>query len=185
MKNTKGIDLYKEFIDVFSKEEMLAFFDIRVETGAGEPLSGLCKISRPKPGKAQSLYFSFLFMIETPDEKTWKEAQERFGKIDWDRLRDRFPEFRSQLSIPFTLREFTGNYFQEIDIYLDENAEITRSFIVGTLCRSVFHVAGITAGEPVFREDLPDSRDDMTKPLRIAEESGGSLVSILRDFFKL
>jgi hypothetical protein len=185
MKKTTGIDLYREFIDVFHKEEMLAFFDFRAEAGAAGPLSGLCKISRPKPGKADSRYLSLLFIVETPDEKAWKEAETRFGEIDWEGLRDRFPEFESALSIPFTLREFTGNYFQEIDIYLKDTTVISRSFIVGTLCPSVFSVAGITAGDPVFREDLPDAEQDLTESLLVDKESGDSLVSRLRNFFKL
>jgi hypothetical protein len=181
----KNIDLYREFIDVFHKEEMLAFFDFNVESDAGETLSGLCKISRPKPGRSDSRYLSLLFIIETPDEKVWKEAEARFGQIDWDGLRHRFPEFESALSIPFTLREFTGTYFQEIDIYLKKTAVISRPFIVGTLCPSVFSVAGITAGEPVFREDLPDAEKDLKETLMANKESGSSLVSRLRDVFKL
>ena len=181
----KNIDLYREFIDVFHKEEMLAFFDFRDETNADGPMSGLCKISRPKPGKADSRYLSLLFIVETADEKAWREAEARFGAIDWDALRDRFPEFESALSIPFTLREFTGNYFQEVDIYLKNNAVVSRSFIVGTLCPSVFSVAGITAGEPVFREDLPDAEQDLTESLLVDKGSGDSLVSRLRTFFKL
>ncbi|NMC75625.1 MAG: hypothetical protein GYA56_14880 [Geobacteraceae bacterium] len=185
MKKGPGVDLYREFIHVFRTEEMLAFFDFRDETTTDGSLSGLCKISRPKPGKAGSRYLSLLFIVETPDEKALQEAEARFGSIDWNGLRNRFPEFESALSIPFTLREFTGNYFQEVDIYLKDNAVVSRSFIVGTLCPSVFSVAGITADEPVFREDLPDARQDLTESLLVDKGSGDSLVSRLRTFFKL
>jgi hypothetical protein len=184
MKNTNGIDLYREFIDVFRKEEMLAFFDFQAESGGIGPLTGLCKISRPKAGKADSRYLSLLFIIETPDEEAWKAAEARFGRIAWDGLRDRFPEFESALSIPFTLQEFSGNYFQEIDIYLKDTARVSRSFILGTLCPSVFSVAGLTAGEPVFREDLPDVEKGLTEAIIADKESGGSLLSRLRDFLK-
>jgi hypothetical protein len=184
MTNTNGIDLYREFIDVFRKEEMLAFFDFQAESGGTGPLTGLCKISRPKAGKADSRYLSLLFIIETPDEKARKEAEARFGEIEWDGLRDRFPEFESALSIPFTLQEFSGNYFQEIDIYLKDAAMVSRSFILGTLCPSVFTVAGLAAGEPVFREDLPDAEKDLTESLIANRESGDSLISRLRDFLK-
>lgn len=180
----KNIDLYREFIDVFRKEEMLAFFDFQADAGDVGPLSGLCKISRPKPGKADSRYLSLLFIIETPDEKVWKEAEARFGKIEWDGLQDRLPEFESALSIPFTLKEFSGDYFLEIDIYLKDTAVISRSFILGTLCPSVFSVAGLTAGEPVFREDLPDAEHDLKEAIIANKESGDSLISRLRDFFK-
>ena len=184
MTNTNGIDLYREFIDVFRKEEMLAFFDFQTESGGNEPLTGLCKISRPKAGKSDSRYLSLLFIVETPDEKSWKEAETRFGEIEWDGLRDRFPEFESALSIPFTLKEFSGNYFQEIDIYLKDAAVVSRSFILGTFCPSVFSVAGLTAGEPVFREDLPDAEKDLKEAIIANKESGGSLVLRLRDFLK-
>lgn len=181
--NTNGIDLYREFIDVFRKEEMLAFFDFQAESRKSGTLSGLCKISRPKPGTGGSRYLSLLFIIETPDETAWKEAEERFGAIAWDGLQDRFPEFESALSIPFTLREFTGNYFQEIDIYLKDFSAVSRSFITGTFCPAVFSVAAITAGEPVFREDLPDVEKDLKKSLTADKESSASLISRLRDFF--
>jgi hypothetical protein len=182
--NSGGIDLYRQFIDEFHKEEMLAFFDFQADTEHNGTLSGLCKVSRPKPGKSDSRYLSLLFIIETPDEQAWKEAQTRFGRIPWDGLQGRFPEFESALSIPFTLREFTGNHFQEVDIYLKEGTLISRSFILGTLCPSVFSVAGIRAGEPVFREDLPDSCKDPERAIQENNAPGASLVSRLRALFK-
>jgi hypothetical protein len=184
MKRETGIDLYQEFIDVFHKEEMLAFFDFLTHGGAADSLSGLCKISRPKPGKADSRYLSLLFIVDTPDEDAWKKAEARFAEIDWDGLRDRLPEFESALSIPFSLREFTGNYFQEIDVYLKNNTAVSRSFIVGALCPAIFSVARLRAGEPVFREDLPDAEKDMKESLLVDKGRGDSLVSRLRDFFK-
>lgn len=174
-----GIDLYREFIDVFRREEMLAFFDFQAETEHHGTLSGLCRISRPKPGRSDSLYLSLLFIIETPDKQVWREACERFDAIDWDRIGDRLPEFESVLSMPFSLREFTGSHFQEIDIYLRNDAVISRPFITGTLCPAVCHAARITAGAPLFREDLPDSAGGLT-----VENGGDSLVSRLRDYFK-
>jgi len=176
MTTRDGIDLYREFIEVFRREEMLALFDFKAADGDGGALSGLCKVSRPKAGKSDSRYISLLFIIEAPDEKALREARARFDAIDWELLGDRLPEFESVLSIPFTLREFTGSHFREIDIYLKDRCAISRRFIVDALCPTVCSVAGIRGGEPVFREDLPDGN--------LAEAGGASLVSRLRNLFK-
>lgn len=183
--NSGGIDLYRQFIDEFRKEQMLAFFEFQAETGQNGTLSGLCKVSRPKPGKSDARYLSLLFIIETPDEQTWRAAQTRFGGIAWDGLGERLPEFESALSIPFTLREFTGNHFQEIDIYLREGTVISRPFILGTLCPAVCSAAGLRAGEPVFPEDLPDIEKKPATGVPEKNAGGASLISRLRDYFNL
>lgn len=179
-----GVDLYREFIEVFRREEMLALFDFQAETGNGGHLTGLCKISRPKGGRSDSRYVSLLFIIETPDEQALKEARTRFDAVNWELLADRLPEFESVLSIPFALREFTGSHFREIDIYLKERGAVSRRFIANALCPAVCSVAGLRGGEPVFREELPDAAREPAS-VNLADAGGSSLVSRLRDMFKL
>jgi hypothetical protein len=178
-----GIDLHQQFIEVFNKEEMLAFFDFQAKTGNGTSVSGLCKVSKPKDGNSDTRYFSLLFIIETPDEQTWREVDGWFSSILWDNLQGCLPEFESVLSIPFTLEEFTGNFFQEIDIYVKENTAPSREFILGTLFPGVRSVSGIDAGEAVFWEDLP-----LSKNLPETTSGGGSpnasLMTRLQDFFR-
>ncbi len=183
MGKHSGIDLHQQFIDVFTREEMLAFFDFRADTGKGGTVSGLCKVSKPKEGKSDMRYFSLLFIIETPDEQTWRDVDGWFSLVPWDDLQQCLPEFDSVLSIPFTLQEFTGNFFQEIDIYVKENTVPSRSFILGALLPAVRSVSGIDAGEPVFWEDLPASPKE---PAQDSGEGGSnpSLISRLQDFFK-
>lgn len=178
-----GIDLYREFIEVFRREEMLALFDFQSGSGDGGTLSGLCKISRPRNGRSDSRYVSVLFIIEAPDEKALKEARTSFDAINWERLADRLPEFESVLSIPFALRDFTGSHFREIDIYLKDRGAITRRFIRDALCPAVCSVAGIRGGEPVFREELPDTPKET--PAGPTGVEGSSLLSRLRGLLKL
>jgi hypothetical protein len=178
-----AIDLHREFINVFNREEMLAFFDFQADTGKGATVSGLCKVSKPKEGKSDMCYFSLLFIIETPDENIWQDVDTWFSSIQWDGLKHRLPEFESVLSIPFTTDEFTGNFFQEIDVYVREDTEPSRSFILDGLCPAVRSVSRITSGEPVFWKDLP------TPPNLAASAEGGdpnaSLVGKLRNFLKI
>lgn len=182
-KHTR-IDLHQQFIEVFNKEEMLAFFDFRATTGKGTTVSGLCKVSKPKDGKSDAHYFSLLFIIETPDEETWRDVDSWFSAILWDDLQECLPEFESVLSIPFTLQEFTGNFFQEIDIYVKENTAPSRSFILGTLFPGVRSVSGIESGEPVFWEDLPLIPKDLPETSPGGGSPNASLMSRLQDFFR-
>lgn len=175
-----GIDLHQQFIEVFNREEMLAFFDFRAETGRDCFATGLCKISKPKEGASNTHYFSLLFIIETPDEETWRTVDAWFSSIDWETLRSCLPEFESVLSIPFTLQQFTGNFFQEIDIYVREDTPPSRSFILGALFPAVRSVSGMEAGEPVFWEDLPSSSTGQ-KP----ESRNASFLERLQDLIRL
>ncbi|MDD2336172.1 MAG: hypothetical protein PHD01_06320 [Geobacteraceae bacterium] len=183
-KHTR-IDLHQQFIEVFNKEEMLAFFDFRATTGKGTSVSGLCKVSKPKDGKSDAHYFSLLFIIETPDEETWREVESWFSSILWDNLEECLPELESVLSIPFSLQEFTGNFFQEIDIYVKENTVPSRSFILETLFPGVRSVSGIEAGEPVFWEDLPRVSKDLPETSPGDGSPNASLMSRLKDFFSI
>ncbi|HOP40731.1 MAG TPA: hypothetical protein PLI53_06775, partial [Geobacteraceae bacterium] len=103
-----------------------------------------------------------------------------FSSINWDDLRNRLPEFESVLSIPFTLQKFTGNFFQEIDIYVREDTPPSRSFILGALFPAVRSVSGIDPGEPVFWEDLPSSNNGHT-----IESSNASLLERLQNLIRL
>jgi len=179
-----GIDLHQEFIELFRKEEMLAFFDFRSETGKGAPFSGLCKVSKPIAGKSDSMYLSLLFIIETPEEQLWRDVAGWFDAIVWDGLNQRLPEFESVLSIPYALESFTGNYFQEVDIYLKSGTVLSRSYVLGTLYPAVRAVAGIEADEPVFWEDLPNRGCGTTAQTCDSARGGGSLISRLQEFFR-
>lgn len=175
-----GIDLRQQFIEVFNREEMLAFFDFRAKTGLDGFATGLCKISKPKEGASNTHYFSLLFIIETPDEETWHTVDTWFSSIDWDTLRNCLPEFESVLSIPFALQQFTGNFFQEIDIYVREETPPSRSFILGALFPAVRTTSGIEAGEPIFWEDLPPSRSGENP-----ENRNASLLERLQNLIRL
>ncbi len=183
-RNKPGIDLHQEFIELFRKEEMLAFFDFQSKTDKDAPFSGLCKVSKPAPGKSDSMYLSLLFIIETPEEQLWRDVAAWFDAIDWEGLSSRLPEFESVLSIPYSLESFTGNFFQEVDVYLKKGTVLSRSYVLGTLYPAVRTVAGIEAGEPVFWEDLPNRDRGATTQNTGSARNGGSLISRLQEFFK-
>jgi hypothetical protein len=111
------IDLDKELISMFDKEEMFAFFDIEIITPSEKIVSGLCKVTKPKAGEARSSYFSLLFIFDISDSETWREVDKLMNDIQWDSF-ESYSE-RIDYVLPMLSRSLsTGNYFKEVCVYL-------------------------------------------------------------------
>jgi hypothetical protein len=174
------IDLTKQLTDLFKKEQMLAFFDFQVTPGGNEPVSGLCKISRPKGAGGQSQYVSLLFLIDTPNDEVWEHVNTFVNNIGWDAFRLELLGAETVLSIPHLIHK-TGIYFKETAIYLSSNVTVSKYYVSSKLYPAVLRVMGLKAGELVFWEDLPESKQEI-KSLGWEKGSPQALVARLKDF---
>jgi len=175
------IDLTKQLIDLFNKEQMLAFFDFQVTPGGNEPVSGLCKISRPKGTGEQIQYVSLLFLIDTPTDAAWEQVNSFVSNIGWDAFKRELAGAETVLSIPHLIHK-TGIYFKETAIYLSSSVTVSKYYVSNKLYPAILRVMGLRAGELVFWEDLPESKQEI-KSLRSEKGSPQSLVARLKDFF--
>ena len=154
MAEDNVIDLRQQIVDLFNKEEMLAFFDFTLRVGASETATGLCKISRPKSGKSQAQYYSMLFMIDTSTEEIRMDVGRHMGSVNWEGLANEIPGIESVMSMRGVDLGPTV-YFQETDVYVKKGTDITPRTIVGDVYPAVVKAAGLRAGELVLWEDLP------------------------------
>jgi hypothetical protein len=177
------IDLTRQLIDLFNKEQMLAFFDFKVTPGENEPVSGLCKISRPKGADEQTQYVSLLFLIDTPNDEVWEHVNAFVNHIGWDAFRRELPGAETVLSIPHLIHT-TGIFFKETAIYLSSNVTVSKYYVSNKLYPAVLRVMGLRAGELVFWEDLPESKQEI-KGLGSGKGSSRSMVARLKDFLGL
>ena len=177
------LDLTRQFIDLFNKEQMLAFFDFQITPGGNEPVSGLCKISRPKGTGEQSQYVSLLFLIDTPTDELWEHVNTFVNHINWDAFRREVPMVDTVLSIPHLIHK-SGIYFKETAIYLGGDLSVSRYYVSSKLYPAILKVIGLKAGELVFWDDLPESKQKI-KGIATGKVSHQSLVSKLKDFFGL
>ena len=175
------IDLDRQLLDLFKKERMLAFFDFRVHLGDAEPLSGLCKISQPKGGSQQPQYLSLLFLIDTPDDTAWQQVDAYTEHLDWNAFMRELPGVVTVLPIPH-LHRGAGIYFKEVDIYLDSSVTIAKPYVMSTLYPAILRVVGLTGGEVVFWDVVPEGKQEL-QGFALEKESSCSVVQRLKDFF--
>lgn len=165
------IDLDQQLNDLFNKEQILAFFDFQLKWKGGEPVSGLCKISRPKVGESRSKYFSVFFIMDTPNERVRKHVRGFVNGINWNSFRRTSPGVKSVFPIPY--RTISSEiFFAEADIYVSKSTEINKSYIITCLYPALRKIAGLKAGELIFWDDLLQEQRKPTPSFGHPSEGG-------------
>lgn len=118
MSDQKPIDIMQEFVDLYGKEEMLAFFDFSIERPGMQAIAGLCRISRPKSSGAKMQYLSLTFVVDTPDESARDAVAAVLERIDADRLRRAVTGVSEVVSMP-SMGGTAQTYVAQADILLD------------------------------------------------------------------
>lgn len=182
MMSDKPIDLHQELVDVFQKEQMLAFFDFKLNVdGTGAPASGLCRISKPKDGNSASKYFSLLFIIDTPDETVRESADRKIAGIQWDHLKTALSGAVAVLPLP-QLNSTADILLKEADVYVRSIKEPVRLFVLRELYPAIVKVTGIEGGELVFWDDFSDVP---RIPATRRQKGRHSFLERLRRFFEV
>lgn len=177
------IDVNQQLIDLFNKEKMLAFFDFWLDLGGNEPVSGLCKISRPRGAAVEAPYISLLFLIDTASEGIQRQVDAFARRIDWNTFCQVLPGVQTVLPIP-TSHQGSGIYFKEADIYLNSDVVVTKAYVSNKLYPAISKVTGVRAGEMVFWDDLPEKAQGI-RGIMPEEKAGRSVISRLKDLFGL
>lgn len=174
------IDLTRQLIELFNKEQMLAFFDFHIYPGGNDAVSGLCKISKPRGTDQQTQYVSLLFLIDTPDDAVWESVNAFIESIEWHAFEHELPGTGIVLSI-LHMFHASGMYFKETAIFLGNNIRISRQFVREKLYPAISRVMGLTAGELIFWEDLPETKQEI-KQIALERVPSQSFVARLKAF---
>ena len=175
------IDFDTQLQDLFNKEEMLAFFDFQFPGGTNPPLTGLCKISKPKTDEKSAHYFSLLFLVDASSAAGWDRIDEIFKQVPWETLAERLPGVDAVLTLPYS-QPVGGLYLQEIDIFFQKGSVVSKGNISSRLVPAVAWVCGCQAGKIVFWSNTPPPRqpEAAAGAPRISEEDALPFVPRLR-----
>jgi hypothetical protein len=142
------IDIMQEVIDLYGREEMLAFFDFSIERAGQAPLSGLCRISKPKD-EGRMRYLSLVFVVDTPDLPSQRFVPVLLGKLESGALRAHVAELAEAVIMPASPSR-PENHVQQIDLLLDADVEPDERFLSGKLLPAIRSLTGLRTGELVW-----------------------------------
>jgi hypothetical protein len=147
------IDVTKQLQDLLAREEMLAFFDFELELPEAKTVSGLCKVSRPKKGKARSKYVSLFFIVDTPGGEARAAVLSSLEGIQWDVLRGQLLGFEDALLLPATDVGSGDFVVSQVDLFVGEEIDLEKPYVLGQLHPAIVKAAGIISGDPVYFAD--------------------------------
>jgi len=151
---TKTFSLSDEYAKLFSKEELLAFCDIAPQSGAAQPLTGLCKFAKPRPGASSLNYLSVLFVFDTPDQPAWRRAKAALSNLEGPHLKSCLKDLDSVVAAPnFNL----GNavYVKQIDCLFRAGFTPSREYVLEELHPALSSTIGLPLGELQWWDDAP------------------------------
>ncbi len=178
MNEHKPIDIMQEFVDLYGKEEMLAFFDFSIERPGKEAIAGLCRISRPKRSGAKMQYLSLTFVADAPDEHARTTIAAVLERIDADSLRHAGAEVSEVVSLP-SMGDPAQTYVAQADILLDTAPD--KPFIALRLLPAIQRLMQVKPTEVVWWAEPATAGKPGPRPAMPAE-SAASLVSNIRSY---
>ncbi len=178
MAENEAIDIFQEFVDLYAREDMLGFFGFTLNHPGEAPISGLCRMSKPKGGDSKMPYVSLTFVVDTPSEGVRAFVQGVLGELDGDRLKQRAPGVADIVSVP-VMSSAGDNYVGQTDVLLTAGTEPNRLFVGGTLLPALREIAGLTLGEIVWWDD---AGPQPTSGAAVAALSNESLLHTLKNY---
>jgi len=149
VKADGSVDLLREFVDLYSREEMLAFFEFRLERPQGGDIEGLCRISQPKDGRSNLYYLSLGFVVDTPDEESRTLIDEALARLDGDALRSAVPSVVEVLPVT-SMPAGPESFVRQADILFDEQSAENPTATLERLVPAVAKITGIHPRELVW-----------------------------------
>jgi hypothetical protein len=177
--SAKIIDVKQQLIDLFEKENVLAFFDFQLTLDQKETIQGLCKIAEPKEGQSKSNYLSLFFIIDTSEEAKESTIDALIKGIAWGDFKKYMQGIDTVVSIPH-VNYGTHHYIKEVELYLSPSQQATRAYLAGALYPAINKALGCRGGDLVFWDEIPFEK----KNLEIPQETDRSLIAQLIDYFK-
>ena len=149
VKADDGVDLLREFVDLYSREEMLAFFEFRLEQAGGRDIEGLCRISQPKDGRSNLYYLSLGFVVDTPDEASRACVDDALSRLDGEALRAAVPNVVEVLPVT-SMTTGPESFVRQADILFDEDSAADPATTLAALVPALAKITGMRASELVW-----------------------------------
>ena len=149
MKADGSVDLLREFVDLYSREEMLAFFEFRLRQTDGGEIEGLCRISQPKDGRSNLYYLSLGFVADTPDEAARSAIDSALSRLDGDSLRTAVPSVVEVLPVT-SMPTGPESFVRQADILFDEDQATDPATTLAALVPALAEITGIHTSELVW-----------------------------------
>ncbi len=157
MSESKPIDILQELTDLYAKEDLLGFFEFTLARPGNDPLSGLCKISKPKSGGGQPAYLSLTFVVDTPDDDARVRIADAIGKMAEGGLRRALPQVAEVIPLP-SLSSAADSYVQQIDVLLAAHIEPARLFVAERLAPAIRNATQFKIAEIVWWDETAEPR---------------------------
>jgi hypothetical protein len=181
MSDDRPIDIMQEFVDLYGKEEMLAFFDFGIERPGKEAIAGLCRISRPKSSGAKMQYLSLTFVADTPDEQARDAVAAVLERLDADSLRRAVAEVSEVVCMP-GIGDASQTYVAQADILLDTAPD--EQFIASRLLPAIRRLMQVKPTEVVWWADSTAPSPRAALPAESEASLIGSIKSYLSKNFR-
>ncbi len=152
----KPIDIIQEFVELYTHEETLAFFEVQISAEGESKVSGLCRISRPKSADARGKYISLTFTFDTPDEKARSTVDAALAKLEGEHLRELLPTIAAVVPLP-PLTQNSETYVRQLDLMLEGHIDPGKLFIAGRLLPAVQRVARLTPSAVVWWDEAANA----------------------------
>ncbi|MHB8773184.1 MAG: hypothetical protein ACYC7J_19485 [Syntrophales bacterium] len=170
MRREKAIDLEQQLIELFDREDVLAFFDFQLPVDQKATVQGLCKISEPNQKDSKSGYLSILLIIDTVDEAVEDAVRALMKGISWAELKKHTPGIEMIIPMPH-VSHGTQHYLEEIAVYLAPQQRITKSYLTDDLYPAIMNTLGCSGNGLIFwderlRPQKDANRDRQDKPDR-------------------
>jgi hypothetical protein len=146
---TPPIDLLQGFADAYQRETTVAFFEFLVACEPQEPISGLCRVSRPKEGRVRWQYLSLTFTLDAPDEDARATVDAALAGIGGNEFKAALGAVTEVVLAP-PLSPTAENYVRQVDLMLEEGTDAGRQFIAERLLPVLRQVARLSTSEIVW-----------------------------------
>ena len=164
---TPPIDLLQGFVDAYQRETTVAFFEFLIGREPQEPITGLCRVSKPKEGSLGWRYISLTFMLDAPDEDARAAVDAALVGIGDDAFKAAVDAVMEVVVVP-PLSASSENYVRQMDLMLEDGIDVGRQFIAERLLPVLRRVAHLSTGEIVWWNGLAEE----PKILRAANGPG-------------
>lgn len=170
----KTIDLKEEVYSLFKKEDTIAFFDFQILLDTEEPVSGLCKISRPKKSTSELNYLSLMFIIDTPNDHAWRHVNNSIKEFSKGTLDKELSEIQYTVSVP-SVNVGQENFIKDYEIILKKHILPDKNFISRKLVPVIRSGLNIKNEEIMWWDDLLTEKEELLKS-DMSEESANKSI---------
>lgn len=176
---TKSINLDEEFTKLFTKEEIAAFCEVTLSQPDGPALTGLCKVSKPRPGTSSLNYVGILFVFDTPTAESWKHLGAALQSLEGSALNHCLKDLDYVVSSPISSPS-PEVFIKQIDLVFKKSFAFGDDYIVEELHPALSAVTKLPLGEMLLWEE---PRTESAKRGQAQAETGTpSLFSAIRNF---